>query len=136
MEIPSGHQGVIPYLAMDEAGDFLEFVEKVFDAKLTYPDERPTEFKGHFEVSISGCTVMFSSTSEKCKPAPANLFVYVEDADQDLQPRSGKRGVEPDAARRHALRPERRCERRIRQRMVDDDDKLIKKELIEKMEKT
>jgi uncharacterized glyoxalase superfamily protein PhnB len=82
MEIPNGHQGVIPYLAMDEAGDFLDFVEKVFDAKLTYPDERPTEFKGHFEVSISGCTVMFSNTSEKCKPAPANLFVYVEDADQ------------------------------------------------------
>lgn len=82
MEIPSGHQGVIPYLAMDAPGKFLEFVEKAFDATLTYPEERPVEFKGHFEVSISGCTVMFSGTSEKCKPAPANLFVYVEDADE------------------------------------------------------
>lgn len=81
MNIPEGHQGVVPYLAMDDAAGFLDFVEKVFDARLTYPEQRPEEIKGHFEVSISGCTVMFSSTSEKCKPAPANLFVYVENAD-------------------------------------------------------
>lgn len=81
MNIPAGHQGVVPYLAMDDAAGFLAFVEKVFDAKLTYPETRPEKIEGHHEVSVSGCTIMFSSTSEKCKPAPANLFVYVEDAD-------------------------------------------------------
>ena len=40
MEIPKGHQAVMPYLMVEDAAKFIEFTKDVFDAELTYRGER------------------------------------------------------------------------------------------------
>jgi uncharacterized glyoxalase superfamily protein PhnB len=80
MNIPEGHQAVMPYLMLSDAEGFINFIEKVFDARLRVRQMRD-DIIGHCEADIGGSTIMFSQARDRWKPAPANLFVYVEDAD-------------------------------------------------------
>lgn len=80
MNIPNGHQAVMPYLMMEDAASFIAFIEAVFDAELTHKDMRG-DIIGHCEANINGSTIMFSNSRDEWKPATANLFVYVRDAD-------------------------------------------------------
>lgn len=82
MQIPSGHQGVMPYLMVERSADFLDYVTKVFDAETTHKAVNDDGALGHCEVQISGSTIMFSNTRDQWKAATANLFVYVESADE------------------------------------------------------
>jgi PhnB protein len=82
MEIPKGHQGVMPYLMMEDSAAFLKFAEDVFDAETTYKAEAQDGSLGHCEINISGSTIMFSNSRGDWKPATANMFVYVENADE------------------------------------------------------
>lgn len=82
MEIPKGHQGVMPYLMIDDSARFLDFTEKVFDAETTYKATNEDGSLGHCEINISGSTIMFSNTRGDWKTATANMFVYVENADE------------------------------------------------------
>ncbi|MGH9820607.1 MAG: VOC family protein [Pyrinomonadaceae bacterium] len=81
MEIPKGHQAVMPYLMVTDAAKFIEFTKAVFDAEVTYQRERDGEI-GHCEINIGGSTIMFSNARDQWKPATANMFVYVDNADE------------------------------------------------------
>lgn len=81
MQIPNGHQGVMPYLMMEDAAAFFEFVQNVFGAETTHKAINDDGSLGHCEVQISGSTIMFSNTRGPWKAATANMFVYVENAD-------------------------------------------------------
>jgi uncharacterized glyoxalase superfamily protein PhnB len=80
MNIPKGHQAVMPYLMMENAAGFIEFIKTVFDAEMTHQDVRG-DIVGHCEANINGSTIMFSQSRDEWKPATANMFVYVDDAD-------------------------------------------------------
>lgn len=80
MNIPKGHQPVMPYLMMEDAASFIEFIKTVFNAEMTHQDIRG-EIIGHCEANIGGGTIMFSQSRDEWKPATANMFVYVPDAD-------------------------------------------------------
>ena len=80
MNIPNGHQAVMPYLILDDAGAFIEFIKKVFDAEMTHESMRGG-IVGHCEAQIGGSTIMFSNSRDQWKAATANMFVYVPDAD-------------------------------------------------------
>ena len=82
MNIPNGHQGVMPYLMMEDSAAFLDFVQKVFAAETTHKAVNEDGSLGHCEVQISGGTIMFSNSRGEWKPATANMFVYVENADE------------------------------------------------------
>lgn len=47
MNIPIGHQAVMPYLMMEDATKFIEFAKSVFDADLTYHSKREDDLVGH-----------------------------------------------------------------------------------------
>ena len=81
MEIPKGHQVVMPYLIMDGASRFIDYIENVFDAELTYGSKSDGELTGHCEAQIGGSTIMFSNCRGEWPPVTANMFVYVKDAD-------------------------------------------------------
>lgn len=70
----------MPYLMMEDAAGFIEFIKSVFNAEMTHQDMRG-EIIGHCEANINGSTIMFSQSRDEWKPATANLFVYVDDAD-------------------------------------------------------
>ena len=83
MNIPSGHQAVMPYLMLVGAAKFIEFTKDVFGAKLSTSVPREgSDVVMHAEVQIDGSTVMFAEATEQWKPQTANMFVYVPDADE------------------------------------------------------
>jgi PhnB protein len=86
MNIPTGHQAVMPYLILNGASKFIDFTQKVFDAKLISThlrDDQKTIM--HAEIGIDGSTIMFAEATEQFAPQIAHLFVYVEDADKSFQ---------------------------------------------------
>jgi len=88
MNLPKGHQVVMPYLMLKGALKFIDFVTNVFDAELTTDMHRLREGSNtviHSEVTIGGSTIMFTDATEQWKEQTANLFVYVDDADKTYQ---------------------------------------------------
>ncbi len=81
MNIPIGHQAVMPYLMLEDAAGFIGFVKKVFDAEITHESMRDG-IVGHCEAQIGGSTIMFSNSRDQWTPQTANMFVYVENADE------------------------------------------------------
>ncbi len=81
MQIPKGHQAIMPYLMLEDAAGFIEFIKNVFDANMTHESMRDG-IVGHCEANINGSTIMFSNSRGEWKPATANMFVYVENADE------------------------------------------------------
>jgi len=84
MKIPEGHQAVMPYLMMDDAAAFIDFIKTVFGAEMTQESIRDG-IVGHCEARINGSTIMFSNSRGEWKAATGNLFVYVDDADETYQ---------------------------------------------------
>jgi uncharacterized glyoxalase superfamily protein PhnB len=82
MKIPQGHQAVMPYLILDNADAFLEFVKIVFGAEIGHESRNDDGKLAHCEARIQGNTIMFSNSTERFRPRHADLFVYVEDADK------------------------------------------------------
>jgi len=81
MKIPKGHQAIMPYLIIDGAAAFLDFVKKVFPVQVTHESRNDDGTLGHCEIQIHGSTIMFSNGSKEWQPRTADLFVYVENAD-------------------------------------------------------
>jgi PhnB protein len=82
MKIPNGHQAVMPYLIMDGVDRFIDFVTVVFGADITYRGKNKDGSTGHCEMNIGGSTIMFSNNNEQWKARTADLFIYVENADE------------------------------------------------------
>ena len=83
MNIPKTHQAVMPYVIVDDAAKLIDFAKKVFDAALNFTELRDdTEKIRHAEIQIDGSTIMLADATDEWKQQPANLFVYVEDADE------------------------------------------------------
>lgn len=80
MKIPEGHQAVMPYLMLENAAGFIDFIKDVFDARITHQTMRD-DLVGHCEADLGGSTIMFSNSRDEWKPATANMFIYVDDAD-------------------------------------------------------
>jgi PhnB protein len=82
VKIPNGHQAVMPYLMLDGAKKFSDFVTKVLNGKITSIQKQENEDRiMHSEVEINGSTIMFCDSNEKWPASPANLFLYVSNAD-------------------------------------------------------
>lgn len=82
MEIPITHQAVMPYLILNGALRFIDFTKNVFNAETTAMHTlREDGTVIHSEIAIDGSTIMFTDATEDWKPQPANLFVYVDNAD-------------------------------------------------------
>ncbi|PSR56690.1 VOC family protein [Adhaeribacter arboris] len=85
MNIPNGHQTVMPYLMLNNASAFISFVQQVFNAELTLERKRNEHQLMHAEVQINNSTIMFCDATEEWKAHTANLFVYVANADETYQ---------------------------------------------------
>lgn len=85
MKIPNGHQTVMPYLMLNNATAFIDFVKQVFNAELTFERMRDEHKLMHAEVRINDSTLMFCDATDQWKAQNANLFVYVPNADEAYQ---------------------------------------------------
>ena len=88
MNIPAGHQTVMPYLILDGALNFIEFAKDVFDAEVVLNmhqmrDDGKTVV--HSEIQIGNTIIMMADASPEWKVQNANLFIYVQSADSTYQ---------------------------------------------------
>ena len=83
MNIPKGHQQLMPYLILENPRDFIRFASTVFGA---VPNNEHLRDDGvtimHAELKIGECTIMFAQATEQWTLQTANLFIYVNDADK------------------------------------------------------
>ncbi|MEO8821104.1 MAG: VOC family protein [Ginsengibacter sp.] len=83
MKIPEGYQAVMPYLILENAESFIDFTQKVFEAKVLSRHLREDgKTVQHAEIQISGSVIMCAESTQDYPPQTSNLFIYVDDADQ------------------------------------------------------
>lgn len=82
MELPKGHQDVMPYYIIPDAHKFHSFLKEVFEAKelQTYLNDDGSIM--HAEVQIGKSTLMFGNSDGQWKPMTSSVFVYVENVDK------------------------------------------------------
>lgn len=83
MNLPSGHQTIMPYLILKGASSFIDFTKKVFEAKDS--NQQVLRDDGtimHAEIILNGSTIMVTDATSDWSQQNANLFVYVPDADE------------------------------------------------------
>ena len=86
MNLPSGHQTIMPYLILKGASRFIDFCKKVFDAKDSNQQVlRDDGTVMHAEIILNGSTIMVTDETKDWSQQNANLFVYVPDADEMYQ---------------------------------------------------
>lgn len=81
--IPDGYNTVTPYLVLQDVAKELEFLQKAFDAKVTYRMDTPNGTV-HAEVKIGNSMVMLGQADDAkgSKPTQTMLYLYVEDCDK------------------------------------------------------
>jgi uncharacterized glyoxalase superfamily protein PhnB len=83
MQLPKGHQTIMPYLILKEAAKFSEFTKKVFQANVSLSKKREDgKTIMHSELQVNGSTIMFADATKQWAAQTANLFIYVSNADE------------------------------------------------------
>lgn len=81
MKINEGHQRVMAYLIVKDAGKFINFLQTIFNAEERFRVQRTEDIIKHAEVKIGDATIMLADATPEYPPAPASLYIYVQDAD-------------------------------------------------------
>lgn len=79
--IPDGYHTVTPYITVDDARKFIDFIKAAFDAQLP---EAMTDDEGNFrhgEAQIGDSRVMIGQARGEWKARPAQLYLYLPDVD-------------------------------------------------------
>jgi uncharacterized glyoxalase superfamily protein PhnB len=78
---PNGYHTVTPYLTVQAADTFIEFLETIFSGRVTERITRPDGKIAHADVRIGDATIMLNEASDDWKPMSCAMYVYVGDAD-------------------------------------------------------
>jgi PhnB protein len=79
--IPEGFHTVVPYLTVSEGGPLIDFIEKAFDAKVTYCMKDENGNVRHAEAKIGDSMIMIGQASNEWKSRPGMFVLYVSDCD-------------------------------------------------------
>ena len=82
LTIPEGYQRVMPYLIVQNAPDFIKFMQAVFNATEKFRTMRDETRIAHAELQIGESTIMFADSTDDFRPQTAGMFVYVPNADE------------------------------------------------------
>jgi PhnB protein len=85
MYIPEGYGTVFPYMIVNDAEKFVDFLKKVFSGKELGRTTLPNGRIANVRIRIGTSAFMVSEASEQnMKVMPASYYVYVEDVDRTL----------------------------------------------------
>ncbi len=82
MKITAGHQQAMPYLIVEQAEDFIDFIRKIFNAQEMLRKVDTSYKIEHSEVMIGDSTIMVTEASKTYPAQHSAMYVYVKDADQ------------------------------------------------------
>jgi PhnB protein len=91
--IPEGYRGLIPYLAVDNAAEAIEFYKRAFGATERMRMPGPEGKIAHAELEIAGSILMLADpfpqastkTPRELGGVTGGIFIYVENADETVQ---------------------------------------------------
>ena len=91
--IPDNYPRVTAYLAIDGAGDAIEFYKKIFGAQERFRMPGPDGRIGHAEIQLGDSVIMMADAfpemgvvdPKKLGGTPVTLTVYVEDVDKTFK---------------------------------------------------
>ena len=83
MRIPPGFNTVNPYVMVNGAAGFIDFLVHGLGGEETHRKEDGGRIV-HGEVRLGTSTVMICDASAKFPPMPASYYLYVEDADRAM----------------------------------------------------
>lgn len=111
---------IFPYMIVDGANAFIDFLENVFGATEVGRTEFPEGRVANIEVQLGTSRFMIGEAdNETSKPMPASYYLYVEDVDQTLE-KAIAHGATAVWRDRHALQgPAGGGYRSLRQCLVD-----------------
>ncbi|MCB0701032.1 MAG: VOC family protein [Chitinophagales bacterium] len=81
VNIPEQYKQVMPYLIIENASGFMDFLIAVFGATEQNRTMRDEHVIMHAEAGIGDCTIMFADATEEFTPLNSSMFIYVTDAD-------------------------------------------------------
>ena len=80
--IPDGYTAITPYLCVEGANAYIDFLANAFGAVERMRIPLPDDLVAHAEVTIDGAVVMLSDAFTPDSPAQtAHIHLYVEDVD-------------------------------------------------------
>lgn len=82
---PDYYHTVMPYLILEDVGEFLAFTKKVFGAeeKMKHNDEDGRIV--HAEIVIGESTIMVGESNRQWSSQPGGLYINVDSADETYQ---------------------------------------------------
>jgi uncharacterized glyoxalase superfamily protein PhnB len=80
--IPTGFRSLTPYLILDQAADFLKFIEGAFGAKERLLMRDDDGIIRHAEAQLGESVLEFAEASGQWKAMPAGLHYYVPNSDE------------------------------------------------------
>ena len=80
--IPDGYTAITPYLVVEGASGYIDFLANAFGAVERMRIPLPEDLVAHAEVTIDGAIVMLSDAMPPDSPAqPAHIHLYTTDVD-------------------------------------------------------
>jgi PhnB protein len=79
--IPVGYHTITPFLTVDDAAAYIDFIEQAFGGDVTYMMKQEDGVIRHATVKIGDSLVMISNANKQYSPMPCMLHMYVEDVD-------------------------------------------------------
>jgi len=79
--VPEGFHTVTPYLIVDGAAKFIDFLKSAFNAKQTFLMPAEGGKIMHATVTIGNSLVMISDSMEDMPPKPCMLYLYLDNVD-------------------------------------------------------
>ena len=79
--VPEGYHTVTPFLMVNGAARFIDFLKAAFGAEEMFRMPGPQGNVMHAEVRIGDSIIMLADATDEHPPKPAMFYLYVEDAD-------------------------------------------------------
>lgn len=92
MSVPDYYQPIMPYLVVENADEFVQFIKTVFDAVEKLIVRNPDESIMHAEFGLNGGTILLGQASDAWPPFPAPMYLVTEDVD-DLYAKGVENGA-------------------------------------------
>lgn len=80
--VPEGFHTVTPYLAVENATRFMQFVEKAFGGKTVFVMKHEGDKVMHATMQIGNSRIMICDIMENTPAQPAILYLYVDNSDE------------------------------------------------------
>ncbi len=79
---PAGYHSITPYLQVEGAGAFIDFLKRAFDAEEVMRVNNPDGTIVHAQMRVQGSMVELADANDVFTPHPTSIWLFVKDVDE------------------------------------------------------